>query len=81
MSSQVYYVVKVAENFVESKAKNFSIAVATFRFFNEAISKIIKTWYNKNMLDLIQANNKPLAKLPFYIFALINNQHLKRRYL
>jgi len=36
----VYYVVKVAENFVESKAKIFRIAVAIVKIFNVAIGKI-----------------------------------------
>ncbi len=52
MSSQVYYVVKVAENFVESKAKIFRIAVAIVKIFNAAIGKIFKTWYDNNMLDM-----------------------------
>ena len=52
-STHVYYITKVAENFVESKAKNFSIAVATVKFFNEAIGKISKTWCDNNILELM----------------------------
>jgi len=48
----VYYVVKVAENFVERKAKIFRIAVAIVKIFNAAIGKIFKTWYDNNMLDM-----------------------------
>jgi len=52
VSCQVYYVVKVVENFVESKAKIFRIAVAIVKIFNAAIGKIFKTWYDNNMLDM-----------------------------
>ena len=52
VSRQVYYDVKVAVNFVESKAQISRHSGATSINFNAAIDKIIKTWYDNNMLDL-----------------------------
>ncbi len=63
VSCQVYYVVKVAENFVESKAKIFRIAVAIVKIFNAAIDKIFKTWYDNNMLDMTLAQLMLLSSL------------------
>jgi len=46
------------KNFVESEAKKISIAVAMVSFFNDAISKIFKTWCGKSMLALTLKTSK-----------------------
>ena len=43
---------KLKHIFFESKAKYFSIAIASVKYFNETIGKKNKTGYDENMLDL-----------------------------